>query len=53
MDNNLLQADVAKILGVCEDSVVGWENGRTCPLKRQMQAIAQILGYSLIGIITN
>jgi DNA-binding transcriptional regulator YiaG len=44
MDNQLLQAEMAKILSVCKDSITGWENGRTIPANCQMNKIMMILG---------
>lgn len=41
----LLQADVAKICGVCEDSITGWENGRSQPQIRYYPKIIQFLEY--------
>lgn len=43
--NSLSQAEVAKILGVCEDSVVGWEMRGTTPAIQQMPGIIKMIGY--------
>jgi len=42
----LLQKDVAKIIGVSEDSVTYWERNRTIPLIRYMPKIIEFLGYN-------
>ena len=47
LDNNVLQADVANMLGVCEDTVVGWEVRGTIPKTRQMSGIIHMIGYKL------
>ena len=39
MMNNLYQKDIANMLGVCLDSVTGYEKGRTVPSKRIMQKL--------------
>ena len=41
----LLQIDVAKIVGVCEDSITGWENNRNEPQVTHYPKIIQFLGY--------
>ena len=41
----LFQEDVAKIIGVCPDSIAGWEKNRTVPLIQFMPAIIKFLGY--------
>ena len=41
----LEQKDIAKIFKVCEDSITGWENGRTNPMKRYHKSIIKFLGY--------
>jgi transcriptional regulator with XRE-family HTH domain len=45
MDNHLLQKDVAEILGVCEDTIVGWEMRGTEPSIGQMPGIIKVIGY--------
>ncbi|WP_298939156.1 helix-turn-helix transcriptional regulator [uncultured Dysgonomonas sp.] len=42
----LPQADVAKILDVCEDSITGWENGRSAPQIQYYPQIIDFLGYN-------
>jgi DNA-binding XRE family transcriptional regulator len=42
---DLLQTDIAKLLGVCEDSIVGWEIRGTAPSIRLMPPIIKMLGY--------
>lgn len=53
MDNNLLQSDIASILKVCEDSVVGWEVRGTTPCIRQMPGIIRMIGYFPVQIDTS
>ena len=43
LDNGLLQSDVATILGVCEDSIVGWENMRYKPSNNSTSKIAALI----------
>lgn len=45
MDNNLQQANIARILKVCEDTIVGWENRGRNPSMKQIPEIAQMIGY--------
>ena len=45
MDRNLLQKDVAKIIGVTEDCVTNWENNRSTPQIRYLPMIHDFLGY--------
>ena len=42
----LFQEDVARIIGVCPDSITGWEKNRTTPLIQFMPAIIEFLGYN-------
>jgi DNA-binding transcriptional regulator YiaG len=44
---NLKQKDVAKLLGVCEDAITGWENRRSEPQKKYYSKIISFLGYNL------
>ena len=41
----LFQGDVAKIFEVCEDSITGWESGRSVPQIHLCPKIIQFLGY--------
>jgi DNA-binding XRE family transcriptional regulator len=41
----MLQNDLAKVFGVCEDSITGWENNRSIPLIQFMPGIIKFLGY--------
>ena len=52
LDNHLLQVDVANILNVCEDTVVGWEMRETTPTMRQMPGIIGMIGYLPVKINT-
>lgn len=53
LDNHLQQSDVAKMLGVCEDSIVGWEMRGTIPTVRQIPGITKMIGYLPIDIDTS
>jgi len=44
LDNHLRQADIAKLLSVCEDTIVGWEMRGTIPSGGQMPGIIRIIG---------
>ncbi|MEQ1675775.1 MAG: hypothetical protein ABL876_03665, partial [Chitinophagaceae bacterium] len=46
----MLQNDLAKFFGVCEDSITGWENNRSIPLIQFMPVIIRFLGYIPIPI---
>lgn len=48
----LLQTDVAKIFDVCEDSITGWENGRSRPQIQYYPKIIQFLGYNPFPVNT-
>ncbi len=39
MDGKLMQSDVANIIGVSEESIWNWENGRTKPSKKNLEII--------------
>ena len=43
LELGLLQKDVAKIIGVCEDSITGWENARVKPLVKYYPSISSFL----------
>jgi len=45
IDSNLLQEDVAAIIGVTTDSITNWENKRTFPVMKHMPGIIKFLGY--------
>lgn len=51
--NHLLQSEVAKLLGVCEDTIVGWEMRGRIPFIRHMPAIIKLIGYIPIVIDTS
>ena len=42
----LLQSDVSKILDVCEDTITGWENGRTFPQIQHYPKLIEFFGYN-------
>jgi len=46
LELGLLQRDVAKIMGVCEDTITGWETGRSNPSKRLIGSIIKFLNYN-------
>lgn len=46
MDLSLFQCDVAEIIGVSEDCVTYWENGRSTPQIQHIPKIIQFLGYN-------
>ncbi len=50
LDNKLLQADVAEILSVCEDTVTGWEMRNTVPSIGQIPGIVKMIGYLPVKI---
>lgn len=39
IEMGLKQSELAKLLGVCEDTITGWENGRTLPQIRNLKNI--------------
>ncbi|MGV3598253.1 MAG: helix-turn-helix domain-containing protein [Bacteroidota bacterium] len=45
MDRKLLQKEVAKLIGVSEDCITYWENGRSEPQIKFMPYIIGFLGY--------
>ncbi|RLG05747.1 MAG: transcriptional regulator [Thaumarchaeota archaeon] len=45
LELGLLQKDVAKILGVSQDTIYNWENNRTSPSLRSIPKIIEFLGY--------
>ena len=50
IDKCLLQKDIAQILSVCEDTIVGWEMRGTIPGMKQMPQIIKMLGYLPVKI---
>lgn len=50
LDNKLLQADVARILSVCEDTITGWEMRNTVPSIGQVPGIVKMIGYLPVRI---
>ena len=47
MDCGLLQSDVARIIGVSEESIWNWENGLTTPRKKNSIRINGFVKHSL------
>ena len=48
----LLQADIAKIFDVCEDSITGWENERSVPQIQYYPKLIEFLGYNPFPVET-
>ena len=46
MQLKLFQSDVAKIFDVCEDSITGWETGRSVPQIQYYPKLIEFLGYN-------
>ncbi|HWB27602.1 MAG TPA: helix-turn-helix domain-containing protein [Chitinophagaceae bacterium] len=53
VDRKLLQTEVASLLGVCEESLSGWENNRSQPQIKYYKRIIQFLGYYPFNHDTN
>lgn len=49
----LLQGDVANIFHVCEDSITGWENGRSVPQIQYYPKLIEFLGYNPFPVDTD
>ena len=49
MDCRRMQSDVANIIGVSEESIWNWENGRTKPSKKNLEIINAFVTASLNG----
>jgi len=47
LDLGLLQKDVAKLIGVSEDCITFWENGRSKPQKRFYLLIIKFLNANI------
>lgn len=41
------QAEVAKILGNCEKTIIDWENGNTAPKMEKAQELSDLYGIPL------
>jgi DNA-binding XRE family transcriptional regulator len=50
IDLGLLQREVAKLIGVSEDSITYWENGRAKPQIQHMPKIIEFLGYNPLEV---
>ena len=48
-----MQKDVAKLIGVSEDCITNWENGRSEPQIQFMPKIIEFLGYVPIEVDTS
>ncbi|MGV3598244.1 MAG: helix-turn-helix domain-containing protein [Bacteroidota bacterium] len=53
MDRKLLQKEVAKLIGVSEDCITYWENGRSEPQIQFMPKIIEFLGYMPVEVDTS
>lgn len=53
MDRKLMQKEVAKLIGVSEDCITYWENGRSEPQIQFMPYIIKFLEYVPITIDTS
>ena len=49
----LMQKEVAEILNVCEDTITGWETGRSDPQTKHLGNIIKFLGYMPFEIDTS
>ena len=47
MDKRLMQSEVANIIGVSEESIWNWENGRTKQSKKNLEIISAFVTSSL------
>ncbi len=53
LELNLLQKDVAEIIGVSEDTITYWENGRTTPQINLNPKLIEFLGFFPFEIDTS
>lgn len=53
LELNLLQKDVAGIIGVSEDTITFWENGRAMPQVHLYPKVTKFLGYLPFEIDTS
>lgn len=53
LELGILQKDAAKLIGVCEDSITGWETNRNEPTVIHYPNIIQFLGYVPFEIDTS
>ena len=53
LDLKLFQSDVARTIGVSEDTITYWENGRTVPLISAIPSVIRFLGYNPYGVDTS
>jgi len=53
LDLKLSQAAVSRVIGVSEDTITYWENGRTVPLISAVPAVIKFLGYNPYEIDTS
>ena len=45
LERGLFQKDVAKLVGVCTDTVTNWEKNRSNPDLRALPGVVEFLGY--------
>ena len=48
MDNRLMQSEVARIIGVSEESIWNWENDRIKPSKKNLEIINEFVTNRII-----
>ena len=48
--NGYTQREVAELLGICEKTLVSWENGKTSPNMEYAQKISELYGIPLAYI---
>ena len=53
LDLKLSQAAVSRIIGVTEDTITYWENGRTVPQISVVPAVIRFLGYNPYEVDTS
>lgn len=53
MERKLLQKEVAEVIGVSEDCITYWENGRAEPQIQFMPMIIEFLGYMPVEVNTS
>ena len=44
----LSQREMARLIGLCPQSICNWESGRNCPTADHLLAICNAMGYDVI-----
>ena len=52
MDKGWLQKDLAQAVGVCEDTITGWENARNIPSPKNRKSLRDQLGLNFETPVT-